>query len=441
MKSKNWLGRYHTKLQKLTTQKPRKPWRHRSKGHYKHTASEKAALKGKRLAHRIAYAEALKNAREVVQEQAKLLHEKFGSHSVQYYHEELMQRTRMATSSRSPSRWNAFVRREVKRMNEERPPGSACLKASQCVKELAARWNDMSKDEQKNETTDAIKDLEDHRESKQLAQHNVPLNAFQDVRKSLDSLDREIRALNARTGLEVVLLTSRANIDHFNQPHVFVTERAADFFDACLGSSIADIAVRFEAFCIAGVQEAAAAPTKVSRMYYQNFDTYITAKLGVIIENWPLQKFCCPGDISSRTELTVLSHAWESNATRFRKLTDSEFNEWDNQRFQAVMDQARAERDAGMEVDGEGQENRIEGCDNAPPLDSVDGVQVSNSLPCQQQTSTHAVNVVTMVNGTGVNIPKKTRKERSDKGQKRGPRKKKSSGQAATLQGSPDVGS
>lgn len=187
--------------------------------------------------------------------------------------------------------------------------------------------------------------------------------------------------------------------------------------------------------------EAAAAPTKVSRMYYQNFDTYITAKLGVIIENWPLQKFCCPGDISSRTELTVLSHAWESNATRFRKLTDSEFNEWDNQRFQAVMDQARAERDAGMEVDGKGQENRIEGCDNAPPLDSVDGVQVSNSLPCQQQTSTHAVNVVTMVNGNGVNIPKKTRKERSDKGQKRGPRKKKSSGQAATLQGSPDVGS
>lgn len=74
----------------------------------------------------------------------------------------------------------------------EHPPGSACLKASQCVKELAACWNDMSKDEQKNETTDAIKDLEDHRESKQLAQHNVPLNAFQDVRKSLDSLDREV---------------------------------------------------------------------------------------------------------------------------------------------------------------------------------------------------------------------------------------------------------
>ncbi|KAG2126017.1 hypothetical protein DEU56DRAFT_743179 [Suillus clintonianus] len=424
MKAKTWLGRYHTKLQKLTTQKPRKPWRHRSKGRYKHTASEKAALKEKRLAHRITYADALKDAREVVQEQAKLLHEKFGGHSIQYYHEELMQRARMAASSRSPSRWNAFVRREVKRMNQERPPGSPFLKASHCVKGLAARWNGMSKDEQEKETADAMKDLEDHRESKQLALHNVPLNAFQDVRKSLELLDREIHALNARTGLEVVLLTSRSNIDHFNQPHIFVTERAADFFDACLGSSIADVAVRFEAFCIAGVQEAAAAPTKVSRMYYQNFDTYITAKFGIIIENWPLQKFCCLGDISSRSELAVLSLAWESNATRFRKLTDSEFNEWSNQRFQDAMDQARVERDDGMEVDGEGQENIIEGSDNEPPLDST-------SLPRQQTSApSHSVNVVTMANGTSVNISKRTRKPRCDKGQKRGPRTKKCSGQS-----------
>jgi hypothetical protein len=127
MKAKTWLGRYHTKLQKLTTQKPQKPWRHHSKGRYKHTASEKAALKEKRLAHRITYVDALKDAREVMQEQAKLLHEKFGGHSIQYYHEELMQRARMAASSRSPSRWNTFVRREVKRMNQGMCVLTCCL--------------------------------------------------------------------------------------------------------------------------------------------------------------------------------------------------------------------------------------------------------------------------------------------------------------------------
>jgi hypothetical protein len=165
-------------------------------------------------------------------------------------------------------------------------------------------------------------------------------------------------------------------------------------------------------------------------MYYQIFDTYITAKFGIIIENWPLQKFCCPGDISSRSELTVLSLAWESNATCFRKLTDSKFNEWSNQHFQAAMDQARVERDAGMEVDGEGQENRIEGSDNEPPLDSTDRLPVSTSLPRQQQTSAHSVNVVTMANRIGVNISKKTRKPRCDKGQKCGPRMKKRPGQS-----------
>ncbi|KAG2074847.1 hypothetical protein BDR04DRAFT_976639, partial [Suillus decipiens] len=315
---------------KLTTQKPQKPWRHCSKGHYKHTASKKAALKENHLAHCITYADALKDAHEVMQEQAKLLHEKFGGHSIQYYHEELMQHAHMAASSHSPSRWNTFVWHEVKQINQECPPSSPFLKASHCVKGLAACWNSMSKDEQEKETADAIKDLEDNHKSKQLALHNVPLNTFQDVCKN--------SCFELHTGLEVVLLTSHSNIDHFNLLHIFITKHAADFFDACLGSSIVDIAVCFEAFCIAGVQEAAAAPTKVSHMYYQNFNTYITAKFRIIIENWPLQKFCCLGDISSHSELTVLSLAWELNATHFCKLTDSKLNEWSNQRFQAAMD-------------------------------------------------------------------------------------------------------
>lgn len=74
----------------------------------------------------------------------------------------------------------------------EHPPGSPFLKASHCMKGLAARWNSISKDKQEKETADAMKDLEDHHESKQLALHNVPLNTFQDVQKSLKLLDREV---------------------------------------------------------------------------------------------------------------------------------------------------------------------------------------------------------------------------------------------------------
>lgn len=77
----------------------------------------------------------------------------------------------------------------------ERPSGSPSVKASQCVKELASRWNNMTKAAQEEETNDAVQSLEEFREMKNLALHNVPLNAFQDVRKTLETLDREVLSI------------------------------------------------------------------------------------------------------------------------------------------------------------------------------------------------------------------------------------------------------
>jgi hypothetical protein len=74
--------------------------------------------------------------------------------------------------------------------------------------------------------------------------------------------------------------------------------------------------------------EGAAAQVKVPRMYYQNFDTNITAKYAVVIKNWPLSKFCSPGDVGSLNELEILYNAFQSGATYFQHLTDDEFREW-----------------------------------------------------------------------------------------------------------------
>jgi hypothetical protein len=63
-------------------------------------------------------------------------------------------------------------------------------------------------------------------------------------------------------------------------------------------------------------------------MYYQNFDSRVTLAYGVIIEGWPLPKFCCPSDVGSFTEVQLLYESWKSGATRFRKLSDSEFKAW-----------------------------------------------------------------------------------------------------------------
>ena len=54
-----------------------------------------------------------------------------------------------------------------------------------------------------------------------------------------------------------------------------------------------------------------------AKMFYQNFDDQVTRVHGVIVEGWPLSKFCSPGDVGSLTELQVLFNSWKSGSTCF----------------------------------------------------------------------------------------------------------------------------
>ena len=72
-------------------------------------------------------------------------------------------------------------------------------------------------------------------------------------------------------------------------------------------------------------------------MYYNNFETNITAKYGVVCEGWPLSKFCCPSDVGSRTELMVLHHAFESGSARFRAMDAEEFKKWQDKQFHTAI--------------------------------------------------------------------------------------------------------
>ncbi|KAG2068068.1 hypothetical protein BDR04DRAFT_1158294 [Suillus decipiens] len=57
------------------------------------------------------------------------------------------------------------------------------------------------------------------------------------IRKTLESMDHELEALHAHTGMEILLFTVHSDVNHYNQPHVFQTGHAASFFDACFGTS------------------------------------------------------------------------------------------------------------------------------------------------------------------------------------------------------------
>ena len=62
-------------------------------------------------------------------------------------------------------------------------------------------------------------------------------------------------ALHARTSTEVVFIAVRSNQDYYNPPHVIISSpRVSEFFDLGMRQTVPDFALRFEAFCLSGVQ-------------------------------------------------------------------------------------------------------------------------------------------------------------------------------------------
>ena len=64
-------------------------------------------------------------------------------------------------------------------------------------------------------------------------------------------------------------------------------------------------------------------------MFYRNFEDHITHKYGLILEGWPIKVFDAPGHINSRPDLTTLLNAFTEGTARFRRLSDTEFAQWE----------------------------------------------------------------------------------------------------------------
>ena len=106
----------------------RKAWRHHKvRVKIKRTPAEKAEQKHKRLEAKLTYHEALEHCRKVIKDQAKALREQFGLHSVQYYKEEIMQHSRFDKKRKEAGRWQAFVSKETRAINNGLVPVCLCV--------------------------------------------------------------------------------------------------------------------------------------------------------------------------------------------------------------------------------------------------------------------------------------------------------------------------
>jgi hypothetical protein len=185
--------------------KARKPWRHRAKRTtLQKTPAEKAEVAAKRHDHRVSYCDALSKARGIVMEQATQLREQFGGHTVEWYFEEIMQQACKAKSKRETSRWNAFLRDEVKHINDGKhthllplalPAGEPRQKSSALTAQISVRWKSMSKNEQIAAMDSSLQDLNDQKEMCALSLQNVAINAFHDVRANMAVIKSEVKHL------------------------------------------------------------------------------------------------------------------------------------------------------------------------------------------------------------------------------------------------------
>jgi hypothetical protein len=192
-----------------------------------------------------------------------------------------------------------------------------------------------------------------------------------------------------------------------------------------------------------------ARPDKLSRMFYSNFETHITDKFGIVVVNWPLPQFVSPCALGSRLELQTLHNAWQSGSTYFRRLSREELAQWQKQRLSAPTANqpqiSTPETTAGTsQVDSshlspqppahEHDTSQVDAFES-PPSNNVSSISGTASVlptsgpgPVPSAGASPGPSTGVFAVSTAGVITKKPRKQRSDKGKKRGPRSKPADG-------------
>ncbi|KAK7444529.1 hypothetical protein VKT23_015207 [Stygiomarasmius scandens] len=215
----------------------RKPWRHRTK----------------RIRLKLTNAE--KRRQKAVRDEPTEIREELGNRTVEQIVEDIMQTHRLKRTQRKASRFNAFVRVEMRRRNADTLEGEDRQKVDACIREIADKWQEMSDEERKAATDEALQELNESQENQFIGRHNSAISAFHDARATLNAVKLELQRLNARTGVESVVISVQSNLAHFLCPDIFVTsDRVPNYFNMAFKQPLVDIAQRLEGYIISGVE-------------------------------------------------------------------------------------------------------------------------------------------------------------------------------------------
>ncbi|EKM49189.1 uncharacterized protein PHACADRAFT_201921 [Phanerochaete carnosa HHB-10118-sp] len=280
-------------------------------------------------------------------------------HPPKYYYQQLLQQSKSADSSQGVNLWNAYLSKETKLLNAEKADqGKMRERSGNYSATLSEKWKSMTQEQKIEYTKDDVEKLTERRENQKFAPHNVSISCFHDSRTSLEKIERELKALHERTGMHVLMGCVRGDQGDFMAPHIWTTDEKLEDFQLTLGMEFGQFVGKLESFVIAGLPGAkksavqdlldmktrisnlilnalqeAAKPYVTNKMNYESFNTAITHKLGLVIENWPLPVFQAPGKFNSMAELKTLYNAWKSGHAHFRRLSHDELERREKENF------------------------------------------------------------------------------------------------------------
>lgn len=157
-------------------------------------------------------------------------------------------------------------------------------------------------------------------------------------------------------------------------------------------------------------------------MCYAGFTERITKRYGIVVKNWPLERFENPSSISTGAAVETLLNSWISGTTYFYRMSTQEFKNW--------LDAFNANALEGSTVavtnavgDGQGSSNAAATIPEVLPTPSPTPVAAAAPAPVSTGTSQFVpMAMVTDTNGVAIAVRSNTRKKRSDAGK---PRKKR----------------
>ncbi|KAI0080204.1 hypothetical protein K474DRAFT_1704992 [Panus rudis PR-1116 ss-1] len=157
--------------------------------------------------------------------------------------------------------------------------------------------------------------------------------------------------LQARTGVETIVVAVRCSTDDKLVPQVFTTSpQAEQLFQSLYGDSLEDFAQRLEGYIVSGAAVVLEKPKRTftalkahaadllhelfvneptPRINYERFEATFTEVYGVVCEGWPLPVFKAPGNMTSKADVKKVIEAWEAGTGRFCRLSKSEMRRRD----------------------------------------------------------------------------------------------------------------